>query len=1111
MSSVAFLLTLCALADAPDYVEDRFQIPDGFRIYKVASGELCGGSYDITFDGQGRLLVGDGKQVRRLHYNREKGICDAYEVVATGLGPRGPQGLAVVGDWLWAVGSDGVQVYEGYLNGSGGELAHRRRIGAPFRTGGDHAAHAIFRGHDDFLYFITGDGGGAKDRQHITEGSSPALFERAACVFRISPDGERWECLATGGRNSPNVMVNALGDFFTLDSDMEWHVDLPWWRPVRLNHWIVGGDQGWQRVGAFPPYYIDNLPGIHTVGRGSPNWGVVYEHDALPKKYWESLFVCDYRSKSPTTGGYATNGQLFAIALERRGASWGAELEVFARPKPGATDSAGKRIDFALVDIDVGPDGSLYVSDRTQGVWRIIYDPDGSLTRVSPPPIVPGKVTTLEVKTVEQNLEILLALPQPTAEWSRVERELLHDRIGGEYLPRLASIATDGQAAVDRRLRAFRYLAPHFASLDGEVVDRLVSDLDLKMRGQAAWLVGVRQRADEVFHLLRLMEDPSRFVRRRALQALTRNHPPSAALPRLVDRLEDPDRFVRYTAMVALAHHPRSSWAEDCLSRPGLQTRMRALIAAEIRRESFPASQVRRVVNDLMQRIGPESTKENRLDFLRILGRFRESALEDSYARDVIGRYLLADFPGGDSDVRWEQARLLGEYRVDAAFGALLHELERESDHVTQFHLAQALARLPAAGLDSEHRRAVDWFLSVQTGWFAEFGGKGRQFPRFWATVLTDFGRHHTGALLAALDRVDLASLLGGVVLDLVVSTENASTTLTTLYRERTSAEARQVILRALGRVHAPEVSAFLREEFPQIGDPALHSVLLRSLASQPSLEANRSFLEDGLLNDNTEVVRDCALSLVRFRPSPSQELSQILVSRMVERRDLFRACERLLVAATQSQREGYSADVDPRRNAELDERLVGLGFWKAWYAEKYGEPFEPIDPGVLDEKDSDEVRRFLLSNEARGGNAERGTKVFELLCVSCHGGIAKGERREAIFGPDLTGVTRRLSREELADSLVFPSKLVPERYKASLVQLVDGRSLTGFVTGSSATEVTLATRERVERISRVDIALLAAQDTSLMPEGLLGRLHFDEIRNLLAYLDQIGSAVKEE
>src|SRR5262245_49811041 len=295
----AAALLFCAIVSAPcaapEFLDERFELPSGFRIYRAAGPELSGGSYDLCFDGEGRLLVGDGNAVRRLIDRDGDGIFDSFEVIANGLGPRGPQGLLVDGDRLFAIGGDGLQLFEGYR--SGGPLIHRGRIGAKLNTGGDHDAHTILRGHDGYLYLMAGNGSGIADRKHITESNSPALFEREASVFRISPDGKRWECIASGGRNPPSLGINYLGDFFSFDSDMEWHVALPWYRPMRLHHWAVGGEQGWQEVGAYPPYYLDCLPGILDVGRGSPTWGTFYEHNMLPEKYQNAFIGCDYRWK----------------------------------------------------------------------------------------------------------------------------------------------------------------------------------------------------------------------------------------------------------------------------------------------------------------------------------------------------------------------------------------------------------------------------------------------------------------------------------------------------------------------------------------------------------------------------------------------------------------------------------------------------------------------------------------------------------------------------------------------------------------------------------------------------------------------------------------------
>ena len=163
-------ILLCALfvssdsgvGRAVDLVDGAFELPVGFHIYRAAGPELSGGSYALTFDGEGRLLVGDGNAVRRLIDKDGDGVFDSFEIIATGLGWRGPQGLLVHDDTLYAVGGDGIQVFDGYKSEK--PLVHTGRIGNKLNTGGDHDAHTIFRGHDGWLYFMAGNGAGIEDR-----------------------------------------------------------------------------------------------------------------------------------------------------------------------------------------------------------------------------------------------------------------------------------------------------------------------------------------------------------------------------------------------------------------------------------------------------------------------------------------------------------------------------------------------------------------------------------------------------------------------------------------------------------------------------------------------------------------------------------------------------------------------------------------------------------------------------------------------------------------------------------------------------------------------------------------------------------------------------------
>src|SRR5205823_9577406 len=111
---------------APELLDDQFELPRGFHIYRAAGPDLSGGSYALTFDGEGRLLVGDGNAVRRLIDKDGDGVFDSFEIIATGLGWRGPQGLLVHDDTLYAVGGDGIQVFDGYKSEK--PLVHTGRI-----------------------------------------------------------------------------------------------------------------------------------------------------------------------------------------------------------------------------------------------------------------------------------------------------------------------------------------------------------------------------------------------------------------------------------------------------------------------------------------------------------------------------------------------------------------------------------------------------------------------------------------------------------------------------------------------------------------------------------------------------------------------------------------------------------------------------------------------------------------------------------------------------------------------------------------------------------------------------------------------------------------------
>ena len=109
------------------------------------------------------------------------------------------------------------------------------------------------------------------------------------------------------------------------------------------------------------------------------------------------------------------------------------------------------------------------------------------------------------------------------------------------------------------------------------------------------------------------------------------------------------------------------------------------------------------------------------------------------------------------------------------------------------------------------------------------------------------------------------------------------------------------------------------------------------------------------------------------------------------------------------------------------------------------------------------------------------------------------------MLGPDLTRIGAIRSGRDLIESLVLPSATFAQGYETFSVATRTGDLLTGiqvrqldgsFVLRDATSVETRLAAEQIEKVER--------RSTSLMPEGLLAPLSRDEIRDLLAYLQNL-------
>lgn len=360
------------------------------RLYSVPR-ETQGSWVNLTFDPRGRLVVSDqyGKLYRvtpppiggkpedtkvetlDVELGRAHGLCFAFDslyvVVAEGGGRRGKdkkKAASTLTTGLYRVAYDAKA-------DTFGEVKKLRDI----QGGGEHGPHAVIP-HPDGKSLVVLAGNHTKlpridgsrlpptwQEDHLltrmwdANGHARGILAPGGWFCRIDPDGKTWEVISTGYRNQFDAAFNRDGELFTFDSDMEWDMNTPWYRPTRVTHATSGSEFGWRSgSGKWPVYYPDNLPPVVDIGPGSPT-GVAFGYGArFPARYQDALYLCDW-----------SYGKLYAVHLKADGASYTGEAEELLSGTP-----------LPLTDLAVSPkDGALYFAiggrNTQSGLYRITY------------------------------------------------------------------------------------------------------------------------------------------------------------------------------------------------------------------------------------------------------------------------------------------------------------------------------------------------------------------------------------------------------------------------------------------------------------------------------------------------------------------------------------------------------------------------------------------------------------------------------------------------------------------------------------------------------------------------------------------------------------------
>ena len=140
-------------------------------------------------------------------------------------------------------------------------------------------------------------------------------------------------------------------------------------------------------------------------------------------------------------------------------------------------------------------------------------------------------------------------------------------------------------------------------------------------------------------------------------------------------------------------------------------------------------------------------------------------------------------------------------------------------------------------------------------------------------------------------------------------------------------------------------------------------------------------------------------------------------------------------------------------------------------------------------------------------GDAKAGAAVFRNAkganCIKCHEIGTEGQ----MIGPPLTVIGGKLNKSQLYEAILYPSAAIEMGYEAWIVKKKNGEVFAGLKVEDTPDRITIKdTDGKYHDVDRDDIARLAKQALSLMPELLNEAMTQQDLVNLVEYLVSLKS-----
>ncbi len=969
----------------------------------------------------------------------------------------------------------------------------------------DHVPANFRLAMDGYFYMAVGDKGiyGAVGR----DGKRVDLH--GGGVLRLRPDGTELEVYCTGVRNILDVAINDEDEIFTYDN-----TDEQQWMS-RVTHMVEGGFYG------YPYNFIPRRPYtlwcMADYGGGAATGAFCYNEDALPPEYRGNLFLADFGKR-----------QLLRLRIEREGATYKvvSREDLFADPPE----------DFRPVGIALSSDGmSVYICDwnhrdtkENVTVGRLLKMVYTGKSHAAPKPewYLPwamGRKIEASTSDLIRGLSHSSHSVRLTAQRHLAERgaqELSGSRheqapgrksaIGNQKSESIRSLdpwaaATQLQAfLLDTRSTA---IARQHALWALDAIDQgksarqaildAAGDSEPSVRRQAIRQLGTRRVPEETPVLISRLKESDGSVRFQTANALGRSGELSA-IPALLDALDDQDFFARYAVFNALNRIGRASGANWAAMAKGLESdnpRVREGTAFAMR-ETYEPSLARQLRDLVRARAKPVEARVAALELLSQIHRKIPAWRGEWWA------YHPVNSPPPAKTEQWEATALVHAALREALSDRAWRIRRAAVAGVEEAKLADAAPNLRAmfrAETDVELKRGILATLgalkdAASAELLAVLFGSAKSEAVFLPDAIAaaeQIGSPDTSALLVNFLKSrprEKALLLESIAALGKLKADGAVGAIAPFARNE-DAEIREASLTALAKIGGePAVDVLL----PLLNDPAA-GIRRRAVNAVGELKARSATAWLLKAYRDPETKWEAIAALARI---PDAQALGAYVDGLAGRNPMLRADCRKAIEAIRDQAlptiEVGVNELSPETVAELQKIYAD-------HAEARRSRLFEAKAKVTEPND---YLEFALKRE---GDEARGRGIFRDLsgaaCIKCHRVAGEGSD----VGPDLTTAGSQFGRRELAESVLFPSRIIRAGYQRVEVETKNEETFEGLVKAETNDELTLRDANgNNRRVSKADIKDRRNSQLSLMPDGLEAGMTLQDFADLVSYLTSL-------